>query len=62
MNKIAIFYGSSTGNTANIAGALAAALGADAFDVAKNPGEKIAEYSRLIFGTSTWGLGDLQDD
>lgn len=62
MSKIAIFYGSSTGNTETVANQLAEILGADAFDVSESPADKLGEYDSLIFGTSTWGIGDLQDD
>ncbi|MDP2722698.1 MAG: flavodoxin [Bacteroidales bacterium] len=62
MNKTAIFYGSSTGNTESVAKQLAKMLQADTYDVADNPINKIAEYQNLIFGTSTWGIGDLQND
>jgi len=62
MNKIAIFYGSSTGNTERVAKQIAKLLNADVFDVADNPIEELKNYQNLIFGTSTWGIGDLQDD
>ena len=62
MNKTAIFYGSSTGNTESIAKQLAEMLEADTFDVADNPIEQLEIYENLIFGASTWGVGDLQDD
>ena len=62
MNKIAVIYGSSTGNTEAAAKMLANKLGADIFDVNTSPVDRISEYDNLIFGTSTWGIGDLQDD
>jgi flavodoxin I len=62
MKKTGIFYGSSTGNTQTIAKVLSEKLDADIFDVAKNPIDQVDAYENLIFGTSTWGLGDLQDD
>lgn len=62
MKKTAIFYGSTMGNTKAVAEQLAKKLNADIFDVAKTPNDKLSEYSNLIFGTSTWGVGDLQDD
>ena len=62
MNKIAIFFGSSTGNTETVASQLAEKLNADLFNVGDNPADKLAEYDNLIFGASTWGIGDLQDD
>lgn len=62
MKKIAIFFGSTTGTTEYIANRLAELLSADIYNVADNPADKISEYNNLIFGTSTWGIGDLQDD
>lgn len=62
MNKIAIFYGSSTGNTESAAKQIAKLLNADIFDVADKPVKELQNYENLIFGTSTWGIGDLQDD
>ncbi len=62
MKKTAIFFGSSTGNTETVAEAIASKLGADLFNVEDSPSDKFEEYDNLIFGTSTWGIGDLQDD
>lgn len=62
MKKVAIFYGSSMGNTKAVAVSLSKKLDADIFNVANSPEDKLAEYDNLIFGTSTWGFGDLQDD
>lgn len=62
MSKIAVFFGSSTGNTEDVANQLAEKLGGDVFDVSNKPTDKLSEYNSLLFGTSTWGAGDLQDD
>lgn len=64
MKKIGIVYGSSSGNTENVAKLIQKAFGADAdvVDVAQASVDKLNEYSYLILGTSTWGVGDLQDD
>jgi flavodoxin I len=62
MNNTAIFYGSSTGNTEGVAKQIAKLLNADVFDVADNPVEELKNYENIILGTSTWGIGDLQDD
>ncbi len=62
MNKTAIFYGSSTGNTASAAKQIAKMLDADIFDVADNPIDQLEKYKNLVFGASTLGIGDLQDD
>jgi len=64
MAKIGIFYGSSTGNTELVAEKIKALFGKDAetknIDLAGK--EEIEGYDYLIFGTSTWGIGDMQDD
>ena len=64
MSKIGIFYGSSTGSTSEVAQRLAKALGAEAnvFDVASADAADAAGFDVLLLGSSTWGLGDLQDD
>lgn len=62
MKNIGIFYGSSTGSTERIAKALADKLNADVYDVATAPLDELTKYQNLIFGVSTWGYGDLQDD
>ncbi|MGN1394640.1 MAG: flavodoxin [Succinivibrionaceae bacterium] len=66
MSKIGIFYGSDTGNTENAATFMQEVLGAkntDLFDVRKVKDPKIIlNYDLLIFGTSTWHLGEMQGD
>ncbi|MDR2424643.1 MAG: flavodoxin [Prevotellaceae bacterium] len=65
MNKIGIFYGSSGGNTENVAKNIAKQLGladSDVHDVGKAQLADLAPYNTLLFGSSTWGIGDLQDD
>lgn len=65
MAKIGIFYGSTSGNTKTVAERIQQALGADnadIHDVASASADDLKNYSNLIFGTSTWGAGDLQDD
>lgn len=62
MEKIAIYYGSSTGNTQSIAELLGQKLNVkDIYDVASAKAE-FDQYDVLLFGSSTWGIGDLQDD
>lgn len=63
MKRIGIFYGSSTGNTETAAEKIQQAFGseADLFNVSSTPASKVAEYDNLILGTSTWGMGDLED-
>ncbi len=65
MKRTGLFYGSSSGNTQRAAGVIAQGLGidkGDIFDVAKVTPELVSGYDVLILGSSTWGLGDLQDD
>ncbi|MDR2138034.1 MAG: flavodoxin [Tannerella sp.] len=65
MSKIGIFYGTSGGNTKDIAKRIAAKLNVnsdDMYDVASAKGTDLAAYDVLLLGTSTWGVGDLQDD
>lgn len=65
MKKIGIFYGSSTGYTADAATKIASALGvqlADVHDVANASPSMLGEYDVLVLGTSTHGNGELQDD
>jgi flavodoxin I len=65
MKAIAIFYGTTTGNTQAVAETIVKKLvgkQVDLYDVADAKIEDIEKYDNLIFGTSTWGLGELQDD
>jgi flavodoxin I len=63
MSKIAVVYGSTTGNTTDAAKAIAKALGGvPTFDVTKATAADLASCEALVLGTSTWGYGDLQDD
>ena len=63
--KIAIVYGSTLGNTAKAAQIIAKEFNLenlDVINVAETTPEELNEYDKYIFGTSTWGLGDLQSD
>jgi flavodoxin I len=65
MAKIGIFYGSTTGNTEKVADLIRLAFGnenADTYNVDVTELADIEKYSYLIFGVSTWGVSDLQDD
>ena len=65
MSKIGIFYGSSGGSTKDIAEKIASKLGVEStsiYDVASAKADDLNSYDLLVFGSSTWGLGDLQDD
>ena len=61
MDKVHVIYGSTTGMTEAAANKIAEALGATAFNV--NAGDATAfDAEMLVLGSSTWGVGDLQDD
>jgi flavodoxin I len=62
MASIGIFYGSSTGNTKDVSVKLQAALGGDLHNITDVDADTISGYRYLVFATSTWGAGDLQDD
>lgn len=63
--KIGIFYGSTTGTTAEVARKIAKVIGvadADVHDVAFTGPSALGDYDLIIAGSSTWGSGDMQDD
>lgn len=65
MSKIGIFYGSTTGNTKEVAYEIAKAMGVDekdVRDVAESAPSDVAAYDVLLLGSSTWGNGDLEND
>ena len=65
MEKVGIFYGSSTGNSQVIAHMLRKKIGiqyTDIYDVSKADAAHLLPYKNLIFGVSTWGNGEIQDD
>jgi flavodoxin I len=65
MKKIGIFYGSSTGQTEKVAEKLQKLFGeqnAELTNVDIATKEDLEKYSYLIFGTPTWGVGEMQDD
>lgn len=63
MEKIGVFYGSTTGRTQEIAENIAEKLGnCDLIDVSNASKDDIAKYSNLILASSTYGDGDLQSD
>lgn len=64
MSKIGIYYGSTTGNTQEVAEEIAKELAvgnADVHDVS-NADADYSSYDVILLGTSTLGFGDLQDD
>lgn len=62
--SIAIIYGSSGGNTEDVAKVIRERLGKDAdlIDIRDTDAKSISSYDKLIFGSSTWYDGELQDD
>ncbi len=65
MKKIGIFYGTTTGNTAEVAQEIAKVLNVkadDVKDVAKTAPSAVGDYDVIILGSSTWGDGDMQGD
>ncbi len=61
MKRTAIYYGSTTGTTKEISDMIGEKLGADIYNVADGF-DSIENYGNLIFASSTWGYGELQDD
>lgn len=65
MSKIGVFFGSTTGNTEELAQRVAEAFGVAAGDihnVDSADASSLESYDVLLLGSSTWGVGDLQDD
>ncbi len=67
MSKTVIIYGSTTGNTETAAKWVREALSdgdvkADILNAADIKADTIAAYDLIIFGASTWGQGEIQDD
>lgn len=61
MNKVKVIYGSSGGNTEDAAVMIAQKLGGEAVRI--NDAD-VADFDAdlVVLGTSTWGIGELQDD
>ena len=65
VSSMAIFYGSSTGNTQTAAEKIHEQLGdniSHIADVAKSEPEDMLPYDLLFLGVSTWNIGEMQDD
>ncbi|MBN2695445.1 flavodoxin [bacterium] len=59
----ALFWGSTTGNTRVVGESIAKKLDIPAYDISgKSVLEKIKDANSVVFGLSTWGIGDLQSD
>ena len=62
---MAVFYGSTTGNTEAAANKMKEMLGDcidGVFDVHRAKPEDLLKYDLLLFGVSTWNIGEVQDD
>lgn len=65
MKRIGIFYGTTTGTTEEVADMIAKALNVadeDVKNVSNASPSDVENYDLLIFGCSTWGDGDMQED
>ncbi|MBP3227715.1 MAG: flavodoxin FldA [Bacteroidaceae bacterium] len=63
MERIGIYYGSSTGTCEDIANRIAAKLGgAEVINASELSAENASQFDLLLLGSSTWGAGELQDD
>ena len=65
MSKIGLFYASSTGNTEDVAKLIKEKMTGfdiDLQNISNCVDDAMGKYDLLIFGISTWGEGDLQDD
>lgn len=63
MTKTAIFYGSTEGDTEKVAYMLKDKLGdVDIYNVASASADDVQKYDILLFGASTWDIGELQED
>lgn len=62
--SIAIIYGSTGGNTEDVAKKIQSSLGEGValLDIGSADADTINGYETLILGTSTWYDGELQDD
>lgn len=65
---IGLFWGSNEGNTASVADQIKAVYeenGGDTVElhnIGQSSPDDILKYDKLIFGISTWNIGELQDD
>lgn len=65
MKNIGLFYGSTTGNTEEASQIIQSEFGSDVctlHNVSESAAADVEAYENLIFGASTWGIGDMQDD
>ncbi|MGG6297572.1 flavodoxin FldA [Leptolyngbya sp. AN02str] len=66
MAKIALFFGTQTGNTQTIAETIQQQMGGDSvvtvYDIADAEPSNFDEYECIIIGCPTWNIGELQSD
>lgn len=65
MKSIAIIYGTNGGTTQSVARSIAQKIEGttvELIDISKASPADFERFDNLILGTSTWGLGDIQDD
>ena len=65
MKPVGIFYGSTYGMTEKSAKKIQQAFGeglAEVFNLKTATIEDMKPFSNLIFGTSAWGIGEMQDE
>ncbi len=66
MESIGLFYGSTYGMTEKVAEKIKKAFGrsarVDIYNLKNSSVEDMKKYKNLIFGTSAWGIGEMQDD
>ena len=60
MSKVAVIYWSGTGNTEQMAAAVAEGANAELFSVSEFSG-KLSDYDRLAFGCSAMGAEELEE-
>jgi flavodoxin I len=65
MKKIGLFYGSTAGKTKKVAEKIKKEFGdkyVELFNIKEVSPNDVLKFDNLIFGTSAWGVGDMQDD
>ena len=67
MEKIGLFWGSTTGNQEEAAKFLtdymvSEGFEVDSYDIKSTDPAKMLDYSQLIIGCPTWNVGELQED
>ena len=68
MGKVALIYGSNTGNTEFVAYQIKEEFDRvrpgliDIFNIGQTPPETLLKYDYLVIGVPTWNTGQMQDD